>query len=409
MKILFKAIYPYVFFILYFIIPFDNYIRAFPNLLLGLLTVLFPFVISKKSLKKTVSKPAAIFLLFFIYLFVSSYFIGRIEEDFKVLKKMLIPLGMVLLYLPVGDFDKIKKAVIFSSLAAILFSIFQFSVFSYQAHDVSLTFFQNTVDALLIDRPYLGLLSVLSILVSYKSLTKNYSPYNSYYLSNIIVNSIYIILIMSKIAIVILVLLIFLKQFYGKKKKIHILYGVIVFLTGNFLLYTVFKTQINTVLNPYKHSSEVAYNTSKMPNIYRSIIWKCAKKIAQENKNSIFGMGFQNTNNRLVSCYKTKIKDNATKQTFVSNKFNTHNQFIDFFISSGWLGLVLFVLFWVVLIIKNSNRFFPTALIMSMVVFGLTENFMHRQIGAYYFGAILILLLINVSKKEPVQSTLSTM
>ncbi len=399
MKILLKAVYPYIFFLLYLIIPFDNYIRAFPNLLLGLLAILFPVVISKENLTRIARKPAMLFFLFFLYLFTSSYLLGRLDEDFSILKKMLIPLGLVLLYLPVGTFDKIKKAVIFSALATILFSLFQFSVFSYQAHDVSLTFFQNTVDALLIDRPYLGLLSVLSILISYQSLTKEYSPYNSYYVINILLNGLYIFLIMSKIAILILVVLILLRQFYGTQKKRTIPLSMLAIIIVGIIFTIQCKPQINKFLSPYKNTAQVSYNISKMPDVYRSIIWKCARQIAGNNTNPVVGMGFRQTNNQLVSCYKESITNIKTQDIFVSNKFNTHNQFMDVFLSSGWVGLVLFTSFWVVLFILYRKEFFPTAILFSMVLFGLTENFLHRQIGAYYFGIVLILLLIKNSNK----------
>lgn len=400
MKILIKAIYPYLFLLLYLVIPFDNYIRALPNFLLGFLALFFPFLFCKKELLKLDKKSTLILLLFFVYLFISAFLLSRFQYDFDTLKKMLIPFGLVVLYLPVSGFNKLKKAIIFSSIAAIIFSVIQFAIYSFSAHDVSLLFFQNTIDGILIDRPYLGLLSVLSILISYNALTKDYSPYNSYYVTNIIVNMLYIILIMSKVSIVILITLFIIRQFYGAHKKITIPIVIFLVLLGSFGYYKTYFPKFKKEITAANKQVNTTYNSAFLPTTYRSIIWKCASKIALENSDNLAGIGFKNTKNQLVNCYKKSISDTKTKQTFITEKFNTHNQFLDIFISSGWIGLLLFVSFWIALLRKHYKNYFATALIASILLFGLFENYFHRQIGAYYFGIVLIFLLINNSKEE---------
>jgi hypothetical protein len=32
---------------------------------------------------------------------------------------------------------------------------------------------------------------------------------------------------------------------------------------------------------------------------------------------------------------------------------------------------------------------------LTMILFGLVENYFHRQVGAYYIGFVLVILLIN--------------
>ena len=59
------------------------------------------------------------------------------------------------------------------------------------------------------------------------------------------------------------------------------------------------------------------------------------------------------------------------------------------------------------LVFKYHQQFFPTALLITIVLFGMVEDYFHRQVGAYYFGFIIIMLLINQldesnsNKKEP--------
>ena len=44
-------------------------------------------------------------------------------EDMAILKKIALALALVILYLPIENFKKLYKAIIFSSIAAILFSL----------------------------------------------------------------------------------------------------------------------------------------------------------------------------------------------------------------------------------------------------------------------------------------------
>jgi len=49
---------------------------------------------------------------------------------------------------------------------------------------------------------------------------------------------------------------------------------------------------------------------------------------------------------------------------------------------------------------KNREHFFQTAILCTFIAYGLVENIFHRQIGAYYVGLILIIVLSNSSYKQ---------
>lgn len=395
MRILLSAIYPYVFMLLYLIIPFDEYFRALPNILMAILVIAFPFVVKKTDFKKLLLKPLLVLVLFFVYLLVNSFFQGTISQDIGVVNKMMIPIGLVLLYLPISDFKKLKKAIVFSSFIAIVFTLFQFMVLINNDAEVSLLFFQETVDALLIDRVYIGLLCVLSILISYKSLTKKYHPDNIYYLVSIIISVLYILLIMSKTAIILLIAVTLVRQFYGPKIKIRLLVTFVALLIISVVGYFKYQDTLQNSINSKNNISEIKYNESFMPLGYRAVIWDCAINISENSSNKFFGIGFKETSNQLVDCYENEILDPVTKHNFVSKKFNTHNQYADFYISSGLISLLLFLLVLIYLIFKHHKQFFPTALLVTIILFGMVENYFHRQVGAYYFGFILVMLLIN--------------
>jgi len=397
-RILLAAIYPYVFILLYFIIPFDEYVRALPNILMLILVVAFPFIIKKEDFKK-ISKNSMLLLVFFIaFLLINSSIQGRLELDFVFIKTMMIPVGIVFLYLPIADFKKVNKAIVFSSFIAIIYTLVQFLILVNQNSDVSFLFFQETVDALLIDRVYVGLLCVLSILICYKSITKKFHPDNKYYLTCIILNSAYLLLIMSKTALALLFFIVILRQFYGKNKKIRFGVSVVILALLTTIISIKFPNVIENSFQPNKEISEVNYTESTIPLSYRTLVWECSSKIANGNTNKFFGIGFRETSNKLVNCYENEIKDLATKQNFINKRFNTHNQYLDFYISSGLISLVLFLGILVILLFKHYKHFFPTALVLTFILFGLVENYFHRQVGAYYLGFVLVILLINNNK-----------
>lgn len=395
MRILLAAIYPYVFILLYLVIPFDEYVRVLPNILMLILIVIFPIIINKKDLKKIAKVSMFLLILFIIYLLINSFVQGRLEIDFVYLKTIMIPLGIVFLYVPITDFKKVNKAIIFSSFIAIVYSLIKFLILVNQNTDVSINFFQETVDALLIDRIYVGFLCVLSVIISYQSITKQFHPDNKYYLISIVLNVTYLLLIMSKTAIIILLFVAVLRQFYGKNKKIRLGTTAIILAFLAIMSYFKLPNNIENTFKPQKDISEVTYAGSTIPLSYRSLIWDCASKITKNSNTNFFGIGFRETSDRLVNCYENEIEDLNTKQNFINKRFNTHNQYFDLYISSGLISIILFVGILIYLFFKKHKDYYSTSLLLSIILFGLVENYFHRQVGAYYIGFVLVILLIN--------------
>src|SRR5690606_15993077 len=90
----------------------------------------------------------------------------------------------------------------------------------------------------------------------------------------------------------------------------------------------------------------------------RVVVWKCAETIISQKGFSLTGIGFDNTKDQLVSCYEEQISNINKKEKFVSERYNTHNQFLDFYLSAGFIALLLFVLFIGVSFISTRKQFF---------------------------------------------------
>ncbi|OAD91025.1 hypothetical protein A7A78_04205 [Aequorivita soesokkakensis] len=399
MRILLAAIYPYAFLLLYLIIPFDDYFRAPPNILLGILVVAFPFIVKKEDFKKLKSLPIAIFLALFAYLCINSFLSGRWEEDYKIINKVMIAIGLAILYIPVADVKKINTAIIFSSLAAIIFSVYNFVLITDATGSFALGESPQVVESLLIDRLYLGLLSTFSILISFQAIQKKYHPNNNYYLANIFVNAIFIVLIASKIAVVSLFVLLLIRQFYGKRKIWKALIALIS-LAAVVALFFLLKNENSFQKSENEKISPPAFIEKSMTYELRAVVWHCANTIISNEPFSLTGIGFDATKEKLVSCYDFHITDPHKKQRFVAERYNTHNQFLDFYLSAGFIALLLFLLFIGTSFFPVRKQFFPTAMLAILIMYCLVENVFNRQIGAYYVGFILIVLLTSVKPTE---------
>ena len=228
MRILLASIYPWIYVLLFLTIPFDNYVRALPNILMIILAVTFPFIIKKEHFKKLRKAPAILFAIFCLYLVANAAFFGRLEDDWVLIKKIALAFGFVLLYIPIEDSKKIYRAIVFSALAVIVFSVVNIFVIINTSEDIVLGFSRQVIESLLIDRIYLGLIAILSILISYKSIKQEFHPNNKYHLVNIIINVLFVVLLVSKIAIIVLGILLIARQFYGSKKWLKVPIAMVV-------------------------------------------------------------------------------------------------------------------------------------------------------------------------------------
>ena len=120
----------------------------------------------------------------------------------------------------------------------------------------------------------------------------------------------------------------------------------------------------------------------------RLVIYDCSWELLI--KKPIKGVGIGTTQKLLKNCFNKKTGDNSR------NSINTHNQYLDFFITIGPWGLLLF--FWlkyeILNIIKTSiNKRMLLSVFMFFSIALMFENFFERQTGVifiYFFTFFLI-------------------
>ncbi|MFC4475903.1 O-antigen ligase family protein [Flavobacterium chungangensis] len=123
----------------------------------------------------------------------------------------------------------------------------------------------------------------------------------------------------------------------------------------------------------------------------RTVIWKCAKNIIDEQDfNYLTGtFSSEEVDKKLIDCYNSKEVLSGPYWWIGKNNYNynTHNQYIWFFVSYGFIGLTLFlgifaIQFWNFIKNKNVYSFF---FILIFSFQSLFENILSRQLGIYLF------------------------
>ena len=126
----------------------------------------------------------------------------------------------------------------------------------------------------------------------------------------------------------------------------------------------------------------------------RFYILKCSIKMALEKP--FFGHGLGDVQNEL------DLRYNINETILPSNKYNSHNQYLFVWLSSGIIGLIFFLLFLYYcfsLAVRSQDYFFLSILILFAVSF-LFENILSRQSGVILFSFLVNLLVLkNLLKK----------
>lgn len=123
----------------------------------------------------------------------------------------------------------------------------------------------------------------------------------------------------------------------------------------------------------------------------RIAIWTCAKNIIDEQEFNYFIGTFssEKVDKKLIECYNSKEISSGPYWWIgkYNYQYNTHNQYLWFFVCYGLLGLILFlgifgVHFWNFIKNKNAYSFF---FILIFSFQSLFENLLSRQLGIYLF------------------------
>ncbi len=197
----------------------------------------------------------------------------------------------------------------------------------------------------------------------------------------------FLILVMSRTNLIVLALLspILIYKLRVLEPKQILVAGLIILSIFLFL-----PTQNNRFQELYRVdiNSEFNMNSSTSQRIF---LFKCAYKSLTTTP--FFGYGFSHSNIEINKC--------LISETGHDLKLNTHNQFVDFFLATGVIGLMAFI-FWLFNIFKKAllTKDYMFIVVFLMYFFCmLFENVLNRQTGIIFFSFI-ISFLFNTSDNK---------
>lgn len=205
------------------------------------------------------------------------------------------------------------------------------------------------------------------------------------------INIVLLLMLSSKGVIISLVILLisYLGRtvFKEKKQKQGFVFLFLLFISVSILF--TFNRRMNEMIkfNTYKSLS------SNYSNSFRFNIYNCAIKVFKGSP--FWGYGVGDAQDELNNCYS------YNDQLLLNNNYNSHNQYLDFTIKLGLLGLAAFL----ALIIVNYQyaKYSKSELVKYIIIFYclnfFTENILVRQSGLILFVFFIHFFRVN---KEPI-------
>ena len=364
---------------------------AVPNGINILLVAIFPFVVNKKDIEDLITKkPIVWFVIFLSFVLIKSILVGQFLEDLFVIKKMFQVLLILILSsgLKVGGLEWLKSGIILGSFIAIFYSLVKITFLIINT--ASFNFAKGPVinETLPVQRLYLGLLCTISLILV---LERFFKKRRKMYLILALTFTVFVFLIASRIAMLSAIVIIIYYSFI-KLRSIQ----------RYFALFLILAVTSTAIFSNDNLSKRVLHLDDNLRESYidkiamhepRFLIWKYSYEVAK-NTNTILGNGFRLTQEKLLTSYR-QIPQLKKREWFISKRFNSHNQYIDIFLSQGLLGFIIFLIFLFQLFISAKKSPTKTLLLISSLLFMLIYNNFHRLIGVFIFSILIVFILDN--------------
>jgi O-antigen ligase len=120
-------------------------------------------------------------------------------------------------------------------------------------------------------------------------------------------------------------------------------------------------------------------------------------------RNPILGVGIGDVQDESVKEY---IRDNNTEA--YTNKYNAHNDWLQILLTTGTVGFVLFLNFFLRLVKKAwvSKDLYMISFVIFYVVVSMTESILERNKGILFFSFFITFFFILKKPGEPLFDTL---
>ena len=399
MKIILNRGYLLLCMFLCFFIPFIPLAHALSSIIMGCLLVLAFFIFEKKQVIRILSNKAFIsYGVFFLVICLQAAYAQTFIADFAELRKI----GQIGLLAILFSFIKPQHFLKKAFIAGIILSggITLVRILLYILETGSLVFYKGdiVVELMMTPRLYLGVFSVIAFIFCSELYfcAKTRKNKTAYFCAAIFL-LLNIFLIASRSAII-LVLISLVSIVWAKLRSKQ----------RSRVLFIILSVGLFAVLGSYNLSQRFLYIEDNSRESYiekvkthepRYLIWKAALSIFNESESKISGLGFGKTQQLLRKEYKL-IQPERKRNWFLTRDFNTHNQYFDILISTGFLGLALFIVFLAHLFIRAKYSIYNLNLFLVLILFMCIENSFHRTFGVFVFALMLALILKDSINKS---------
>lgn len=361
-------------------------------------------IVSEKN-KKYKKTFFTVSILYFVLL-ISALLSMNMAEGLKMMETMLsLVVFPIIFYLFLGesklDFSKIKYFFLRSYyVSSLVFSLISFYLFTTYQNPKYLFMDSNFFRMAILDNQYFGdhpiyvsIFISLAIIFgfSFFDVKRKYTWQNFLLLISQINLIVLLFLLMSKGVIIALTFVFIIKLFRCKRiKKSHIL-AVIFLLSLFFVLIPEKNNRFKEIINLTSYEVLDENNSTSI----RVIIYKCG--IENVLNNFLMGVGIGDVQEKLDLCYDQK------QANFKKGMYNSHNQYLFVWLSTGILGILVFIYFlgyYFKKAMHYDDHLMISVLVLYSVVF-LFENVLSRQSGVIFFSFLVnFFLWINLNKKK---------
>lgn len=371
---------------------------AIPNLLL------IPFIITVLlSIRKyqIIKSPfLGAFSLFILFLLIKSLMVNKFITDLNINSRYLLLVILIALITQIKNYKRIELFFVLGSFIAILRSLYEIVITQSNSSKVILDNGADVNSLLGIERPYFGFILTLCVFICLKNLNNRNVIIKTLCFFGIIFFTVFNIYMSARLAIILCIVLIFVYLIKSNKIKRSIKIQFSLIITCLILVAIYFNKGISSRM----HLTDNVKLTLHLFKEYepRFVTWPCAINISKKDLVFLKGLkSYEDVENRLVKCYFDSTKAISDKQAYyMKEKFNTHNQFLDFLLISGIVPSTLLFAMFIYVLLSIKYNFESKVTICLFLAFFLVENVLHRQLGIYLFGVFASLYTTRIKQEH---------
>ena len=373
-------------------IPFIPLAHAFSSIIMGCLLVIAFFIVEKpKANMMFVNRATTTFIIFFLIIVLQSLFGDHFVNDFAELRKIGQTVLLIILFSIIKTPQLLKNSFIAGAVLSSAISLVR--IIAYMDETGSTVFYTGKIveELMMTQRLYLGFFDVIALIFcveGYFSLENKKSKTIYLCLTIFLLSTIFFIASRTAVMLSLIVLISITAYKLKSKARIVALLVIMVLGIGGFLGNNNLSQRVLYKTDEYRESYVEKIKTHEP----RYLIWKYSFAIFNENPHKVFGIGFGETQQLLRRKYQ-EIQDVNKRNWFLTRDFNTHNQYLDFLVSYGVFGLVLFLVFLSFLFFNAKHSIYSLNLFFTLTIFMLFENTFHRTFGVFIIALISCCIL----------------